>query len=432
MINLALSREIYGLNPWCVDQSSFPALMSILDNAKRGNKLELPEQKYNSVSVLNLESNEVRIIDETYQLENASESFTGIGVIKIDGVITVSGGASSRGMDQISSQMKTVAKDERIKSFIVLGNSGGGSTMAVEMMAKTITSVRKTKKVYGLVKEGGMMASACFGIMSACEFIWAESEMSTVGSAGTMIQFEGREANSEHEGVKYIRLYAPESDAKNKGFEDALNKNDYSIITDQMLKPVNDRFLSLLESNRPQLKGTNFRNGHTVFAKDAVGTFIDGIKSFSEVIEIASGEINIKEQTATTQESRESTESSKININPNNSQKMTKAEFKAANPDAYSEIVAEGVEQRTDQVAAWMVHVNTDATLVAEGISSSKNINQASRESFFVKQNSQNVLKAMKGESAIDLVTPESKALNKITNEKSDAELESAFKFELK
>ena len=421
-MNLALSREIYGLNPWCVDQTSFPALMSILDNIRNGSPLEIPEQKYNSISFYDFKSKETRVIDRPFgngwspgQLENRGD-FNGIGIISLDGVITVSGGASSHGMEHLSTQMQLMAEDDRVKSFIVLGNSGGGSSMAVEIMTETIKAVDKIKPVFGLVKKGGMMASAAFGIMSACRNLWAESEMSIVGSAGTMMQFEGREANTKNkDGVKFIRLYAPESTDKNKGFEDSLNKDNYTFIIDSLLKPMNDRFLSLIESNRPQLKGTSFRNGHTVHAKDAIGTFIDGIKSFAEVIEIASKNIETNS-----------------NFNTNiNSKTMTKAEIKAAHPSAYAEIVAEGVSSEKDRAGAWMAHNEADPGAVKSGIESGKEISATQREAFFVKQNTKNTLKTIEAESTEAIVAVESEGAKKIINKEQNAELEAAFDFEL-
>ncbi|AGF91655.1 Clp protease [Cellulophaga phage phi47:1] len=406
-MNLALAREIYGINPWCVDQTSFPALVSILENIKSGVALEIPTEKYNSIYTIDLLTSETKIVTETWQLRS-EQDFNGIGLINLNGAITVSGGQSSYGVDHLSSQMSLMAKDSRIKSFLVLGDSGGGSSMAVEIMTDTIAEIRKTKKVYGLVKKGGMMASACFGIMSACkDGLWAESEMSIVGSAGTMIQFDGRAANTEEKGVKHIRIYAPESDHKNHGFEEALNKDNYAVLTDELLKPMNDRFLSLIESNRPQLKGTDFRNGHTVFAKDAIGTFIDGIKSFAEVIAIAAT-------------GKEAISNKNINVNTNTNNNMTKAEIKAQFPVIYSEIVNEGVEQRSDQVGSWLAHMESDPKSVIAGISSGKDITATERENFFVKQNSLNVLKKLESGSAPEVVTGEGAAT--IPDGKADGE----------
>ena len=428
-VNVALAREIYGMNPWCVDQATLPALMSMLQNLRNGVSLELPEQKYNSVSFLDLKSNETRLVKSKWDLRN-SDHFYGVGIIALDGVITVSGGHSSYGVDYLSEQMQLMAKDDRVKSFIVLGNSGGGSSMAVEIMTETIEEIDKTKPVYGLVKKGGISASACYGIMVACRKVYAESEMSLVGSAGTMMQFEGREANKGDEDMlkyKHIRIYAPESTQKNKGFEEAIQNDNFDYLIDNMLKPFNQRFLSLISRLRPQLKNTDFRNGRTVFAKDAVGTYIDGIKSFSEVLEMAAQETDPIWQNEEDQENGFNNENSNINQN----EKMTKAELKNAHPDVYNSIVQEGVAQERDRVGAWMAHVGTDSTKVVEGISSGNGITQTEREAFFVKQNAKNGIQNAVTESTEEITPKQSTDTSVDTPEQAAGkkELNSAFDF---
>lgn len=427
-VNVALAREIYGMNVWCVDQATLPALLSILQNFRNGVALELPEQKYNSVSFLDLKSNEIRLVKSKWDLRNG-EQFYGVGIIALDGVITVSGGASSYGVDYLSEQMQLMAKDDRVKSFIVLGNSGGGSSMAVEIMTETIEEIDKTKPVYGLVKKGGMSASACYGIMTACRKLYAESEMSLVGSAGTMMQFEGREANNGDEDMfktKHIRIYAPESTHKNKGFEEAIQNDNFDYLIDNMLKPFNQRFLSLIERYRPTLKSTDFRNGRTVFAKDAVGTYIDGIKSFSNVLEMAA-----KHGDPLWQDEETKNGFNNENSNINQNVKMTKTELQNAHPDVYNSIVQEGVSQERDRVGAWMAHVGTDSTKVVEGISSGNTITQTEREAFFVKQNAQNAAKNLVSESSGE-VTPKQSADALVKTPEQiaqDKEMQNAFGF---
>ena len=432
-MNIALSKEIYGLNTWCMDEVSFPAYMSVLNNIKNGVKLEIPETKYNSISFLDVSSEETRLIKDKWDLKNG-DTFSGIGIISLNGVITVNGGMSTHGMTYLSETMQIMAKDERVKSFIILGDSGGGSSMAVEIMSETIKEIDKIKPVYGLVKKGGMMASACFGIMSACRGLWAESEMSIVGSAGTMMQFEGRKANDGAEDMhkyKQIRIYAPESTHKNEGFEKAIQSDDYSILIDNMLKPMNQRFLALIEANRPKLKGTSFRNGHTKFAKDSIGTFIDGIKSFSEVIDIASKGVSQKEEDLNDIK----TENNNSNTNINNKNKMKKADFKAANPTAYNEILAEGkaMGQSTekDRVGAWMAHNETDPVAVKAGIASGKEITATEREEIYATKNAAKKVEEIKSDSAEEVITPESSGAEKIKKTEAQAKVDKAFDFDL-
>ena len=392
-MNFTLAKEIYGANPWFVDQQTLPSLFGIIDSLQKGITLEAPEEKYNSCQFIT-ESKD-KLITKEWQLKDDSFD-SAIGLINLNGPITVGGGASSYGMREQASAMLKMSKDNRVKSFIVLADSGGGATSAVEIMVNAINEVKKTKTVIGLVQEAGVAASACYGILSACNEIYAESEMSIVGSAGTMIQFSGRGANSEDEnGVKHIRLYATKSTEKNKAFEEAINNDNYELIYSKLLDPINERFLSLIEENRPALKNTNFSDGHTLFAKDAIGTFIDGIKSFSEVFSIATGE-------------------TKINNNLNN-EKMTIQELQSNHPEVYNSVFTAGVDSERDRAGAWLAHSETDLPTVKEGIKSGKLISATETQEFIVKAASLSHLKDLKEDSAEEIVEKEEEAIEEPT-----------------
>jgi len=277
-----LAKEIYGV-PWSVDAVSFLSLSSILRNVQNGVSLDIPEVKLNSISLLEIK-NETRLIKNTWNLENR-DSFEGIGIINLNGPITKNGGASSYGTKQLSNSMLQMSKDSRIKGFVIITDSGGGSSAAVTLMQDAINEVKQTIPVYSLIEKGGMAGSAAYGIISASTKIYSEDGMNIVGSAGTMIQFSGKPNGTvDQDGEKHITLYATKSTAKNKDFEEAIENDNYKLIVSNLLDPVNENFLQSIITNRPILKGSNYDNGHTVFSKDAVGTFIDGIASFDEVV----------------------------------------------------------------------------------------------------------------------------------------------------
>lgn len=436
MISFPLAREIYGVTPWMVDHYTLPALSAMLENFQKGVKLEEAEIKLNTPFIYD-PSNETRIITRPFgngwtlgELEN-SDDFDGVAVINLDGPITVSGGMSTVGMEQISVFMHKINSDKRIKAFIILANSGGGSASAVDIMVDTINEVKQNKPVYGLVKKGGMAASACYGILSACTKIFSENEMNIVGSVGTMIQFEGRKANTEDpNGVKHIRLYATKSTAKNKAFEEALNNDNYTLLINDLLDPLNERFIQKTLANRPLLKGVDFDNGSTKFSKDAIGTYIDGIKSFAETVELIMQEVPEKKTDPKTVNTGGDT-GGNSNIN-NKNKKMTVAELKTGHPEVYNTIFNEGVMSERDRNGAWMAHVNADPDAVVKGIESGESITQTQREEFFVKQNSINKAEALKQGSAKDVVVDPSKNPGQEDKSPEELELEQAFDFKLK
>lgn len=390
-MNFALKREIYGGNAWCIDALSYGSLSQILKDNRNGVALELPETKYNSIGVYS----QSKLIRYDWEL-TSEDNFDAIGLINLDGPITLSGGASSYGMEYLSSSMKRMSKDKRIKSFLIVTNSGGGSSMAVQVMADTINEIKAQKPVYALVKKGGMAASAAYGIISAATKIYSESEMNIVGSLGTMIEFSGYAANTKlPDGEKIVRVYATKSVNKNKAIEEALNNDNYDLIINEMLDPINENFLNSIIANRPQLKNTTWDDGGHHFSKNVIGTFIDDIASFDEVVGMLEKESKVLVNNV-----------NKVKLNPNS--KMTREEIRSQFPSVHAEIVQEGITAERERVKSWMVYQKADAEAVANGIASGEAITPSQREELMVKLNSSNMLEALKKDNPKDVTTTES------------------------
>lgn len=411
-----LANEMYG-SPWSVDLMSFNSLSSILKDIRSGVVMSLPEVKLNAISLLECKS-ETRLVRSTFSLDN-NDSFEGVGIINLNGPITKNGGTSTYGTKQMSSQMLQMSKDSRIKGFLILGDSGGGATGAVRLMADTINEVKQTKPVYTLIEKGGTLGSAAYAIAAPSTGIYSEDGMNIVGSAGTMIQLKGKpHGNVDQDGEKTITLYASKSISKNKPFNEAINNDNYELIINELLDPINENFLSEIVSDRPILKGTNFDQGHTVFSKDAVGTFIDGIASFDEVVSMILSDSK-----------------KGVNSNQNNNSnfnKMNKAEIKQSYPDAYSEILNEGIAQEQERVNSWNAFKDIDSKAVEVGIASGLPIKQSEVNSFIVKATQIGKVNDLKSDNAPDLATNETKTEVEKEPTATEKEMKSAFEFELK
>jgi hypothetical protein len=358
------------------------------------------------------------LISREWQL-NGSDSFDGIGIINMNGVITRNGGESSYGTKQLSSRMKQMSLDSRIKGFIILTDSGGGATGAVRLMQDSINEVKKTKPVYGLIEKGGMAGSAAYAILTACTAIYSESDMNIVGSSGTMIQFSGKPNGTvDQDGEKHITLYASKSTMKNKGFVEAIENDNYEVLTNDTLNPINEVFLDDQLSNRPVLKGSNYDDGHTRFAKEAIGTFIDGIASQEEVISmILSGSPKLE---------------SEIKINNPKSVTMNKAELKSTHPEVYSEILAEGVSNEKERVASWMAYNEADPKAVAEGIKSGNDLLPSQSHAFLVQMAQKGKVNALISDSPKPVSTEETPTEEAPATDSVEKELDEAFKFDAK
>jgi len=414
-MNFPLAKEIYG-SPWSVDSVSMLHLSSILKNLQNGIALDVPEQKLNSISLLKIKS-DTRIVNDEWDLNN-KDSFEGIGIVNLNGPITKNGGMSSFGTKELSSSMLKMSKDSRIKGFVVKTDSGGGASAAVQIMVDAINEVKSIVPVYALVEKGGMAGSAAYGIISACTGIFSEDGMNIVGSVGTMIQFSATpHGNVDTNGEKTICLYATKSTAKNKAFEEAINNDNYELLVNELLDPVNENFISTVVSNRPLLKGTNFDDGHTVFSKDAIGTFIDGIASFDEVVSMILSD---------------SKKGVNTNINnKSNSNKMTKEQLQSEFPAVYSEILQEGVSQEREMVAGWNAFKGIDAKAVEAGIASGLPIKQSEVNSFIVKATQVKAVNDLKSDNAPDIVTNETSTEGDPELSAKQKEANAAFDFKL-
>ena len=283
-------------------------------------------------------------------------------------------------------------------SFLIHCDSGGGSSAGVNIMREAILEVKQTKPVYALIQKGGMACSAMYGIIAACNKIYSEDGMNMVGSTGTMIQFDAKPSNSvSPDGTKNIRLYATKSIQKNKAFEEAVNNDNYELLINNILDPVNENFLNNLRNDRPLLVGSNFEDGGDMFAKDAVGTYIDGIKSFKEVVAELSG-------SSTGYKFKQETKNN-INQKPRNS--MTLEELRQQFPETYQSIFAAGAQQEKDRVGTWMAHFESDPDKVRDGIKAGNVITATEREELLVKATANASLKKIENGSAPKVVTKE-------------------------
>lgn len=403
-MNFQLAREIYGFTPFCVDSQTLPAMVSVLDDLKNGVKYDSESVLKNSLINLAGFNSENKLITREYQLDT-NESFDAVGVIKIDGPILLNSGASTMGMKSVSNTMKKMANDTRVKGLVMLIDSGGGSTSAVELMVDTINEIKQGgTPVYTLIDTGGVLGSAAYGIASASDAIYFQSDMSIVGSLGTMMQSQGRPANSENDGVKYLRIYATKSINKNKSFEEAINNDNYELIVNQLLDPINERFLSMLKTNRPQLNEAQM-DGSISFAKDSVGVYVDGKSTLSELTEkILSTNINF------------------------NQSSMTRNELQSQHPELFNEVLSAGVTAESERVQSWLAHLETDSEAVLNGIESGKEISPSQREKLLVKANKANKLNQIKSDNAGDFQTGEST----MQVDDSENEMKQAFNFKLK
>jgi protease-4 len=416
MFNYKLAKEIYGGSPWLVDHVSFPTLINILSDMRNGVTLEIDEnEKLNSVAMFDI-SSATRTAFSSRELSRIDEDAEIVSVIMLNGPITKNGGMSSFGMKYLASEMSAMTKDERVKGHIIVTDSGGGASNAVVFMADAIAESQAAgKPVIQFIEKGGLAASAAYFIGSYADEIISESESNLVGSIGTMIEFAGypKQHVRNSDGAVFVRAYATASINKNKEFEEAI-KGNLEPVVNNILDPVNERFLAQVTENRngklteEQLTGSVFEAG------SVVGSLVDSIGAFSDAVNRVLELYESKEIKNFQVASQEPTNKSSLILK---SKSMDLNKLKSEHPAVYQAAFAEGktagVSQEKDRVGAWMAHSKTDLDAVKAGIESGEQITATQREEFLVKGASLNHMKQVKKDAAPDAKAPEAKEEDK-------------------
>ena len=190
-------------------------------------------------------------------------------IIPLKGEMLKENSLSSFGTVSIASFIREAANHKNISSIIIETDSGGGAIDAVPPMIDAINFARTKGPVIGLAD---MAASAAYWSLTATNEIIADNDISAeFGSIGVMISFADVRPMWEKEGVKFHKIYAPESDHKNLEFEKAL-KGDYDLIKSELLSPLARRFQKSVRNNRSgkiDITVKGILNGKIFFADKA-------------------------------------------------------------------------------------------------------------------------------------------------------------------
>jgi ClpP class serine protease len=213
--------------------------------------------------------------------EDAPEN--SIAILNINGVITKNDQfCGPVGMNTKADILQRCYNNQNIKAVVITGESGGGESNAMRLMVSKIAERNKT--VIGFVDDFAF--SAMYGILAACDMIFANSELAQTGSIGTYITLVDYSKQLEMEGISVKEIYATKSTDKNKAFTDAINGKPEAVraICDQ----YNEYFLQSVATGRgDRLKGQekDWGTGKTFFASEAVKMgLIDGIDTLENVI----------------------------------------------------------------------------------------------------------------------------------------------------
>ncbi len=217
---------------------------------------------------------------------NMSSMDSYVAVIQYkDPVIKYAQECGPLGTERLAKEIRMYGADPNCMAIVLDMDSGGGAADAIQNPAAAINEVKQNKPVIGYAGNG-MVASAAYGIMSACTEIYATYVSDQIGSIGTYMTMVDMAAaiSAKLGGARVEYVYAKASSAKNKEYREFANDNKTDLAQADV-DLWNNNFISMIKTNRPGKVSDDAFDGRLVMATDAMSLgMIDGMKTFDEVI----------------------------------------------------------------------------------------------------------------------------------------------------
>jgi len=261
---------------WAIDPKHAMDNLGLVASILQGN-VEVEKKDETQESAISALSNRAY---SYYGWDDAPEG--SVAVVNISGeLFKKSQSCGPVGMAEIGARIKKADAMNNISAILLLIDSPGGTVDGTETLANIVKNTEKP--IIALVD--GLMASAALWVGTSADEVYASTEMDEVGSVGVLLSFADMIPAYEKMGVKFHTITADQSTDKTKMFED-LRAGKYEDYKKEFLNPLAERFISVVKENRPAVREDQL-TGKVFFAKDSIGTFIDGIKSIDEAIERA-------------------------------------------------------------------------------------------------------------------------------------------------
>jgi ClpP class serine protease len=256
------------------------ALVSLLRGDRISSEDYSKARELNRPFVVSGSSNS-QVPSEPLNSKNISQG--SIAVIPIRGIIMKDDvECGPRGSASMTKDIKSADANPNIKSILLVVSSPGGTTSYTDILSEAVTNC--SKPVVAFVE--GMAASAAYWIISGASKIICSSDLDTVGSIGTMLEYMDMKPYFEKAGVVIHEVYATLSTEKNQHLSD-LRAGKYDDLRKNLLDRINSKFHATVTANRPFLDASSL-TGKTYFASDAIALgLIDAIGSYEYALEQA-------------------------------------------------------------------------------------------------------------------------------------------------
>jgi ClpP class serine protease len=237
-----------------------------------------------------------------------------IGIIQLHGpLMKYDQDCGPMGMLSLTDIFKRNDNNPNLHVHILDIDSPGGTVAGTEEFGDAVRAAKKP--TITIVRD--LMGSAAVWVGTGSKEVYASKELDEVGSIGVMMSFADLEPYYERLGVKFHSIEAEQSKDKNKIYKD-LKKGEYDEYRKTVLNPIADKFISVVKQSRPNVKDDQL-TGKVFFARELVGTLIDGIKTFDQVVaravELAESNSATQSKTASHQSLNNTMSKTFLNLN---------------------------------------------------------------------------------------------------------------------
>lgn len=262
--------------PWMLHPQQAAVMMPIVKGIIAGNLLEMGKDERKLSEKIELKD----FYSGSKNKLSGSNRNKSVFVVHLEGTMTKEDTCFNYGTRTIADELRRADKESDVIGHIIVADSGGGAADSVPDLADAIRSLEKP--IVSLVD--GMAASACMYAISYTSRILAHQDTDMVGCIGTMIKVSGwPKLRRDADGYVEMRIYADQSAEKNADYEAAL-EGDTRLIRENLLDPLCEKFINDMKANRPAAADDQLK-GRTYFAKDVVGSLIDGIGGMADAID---------------------------------------------------------------------------------------------------------------------------------------------------
>lgn len=292
----SIAKEIFG-RPWHIHAIGIeqyrPVVAGMLSGAVIEAENEPEESLPYAISANTLQpvawSHPEEPIEEDTAEETEPQREKVIHVLPLRGVLIKHDGVCGQpGASTFARRLMEADADSSVIGHILIVEGPGGSSNAVPELTDALLKCTKPTVVW----VDGMMCSAHMYVGAFAGYRIASRATDMIGCIGTMIEFEGRKAQSDEDlmKVRSVRIYADGADEKNEEYETAINEFNFKLIKEHILNPHNVKFVADMKAQLPGVEDKHL-HGRTFQAAEVVGALVDEIGAFdvavNKVIELS-------------------------------------------------------------------------------------------------------------------------------------------------